>query len=232
MIQSSGGRRPVASDHVADLGNGVEATIELAEIRRRLAAGDRPLPAAASAGPSTGIRPWQAATAVVVAPGDDGRAEVAFIRRSERPGDPWSGDMALPGGRRDAGDADLAATARRETLEEIGVPLEQHVARLPDQSGRSHPGLVAAFVHLLDERPSLHPDPREVAEALWIPVHRLLEPSLRSRIQWAGAALPTIEDDGRVIWGLTHRILRSFFDAIALRRDPGELRTDPVGGWD
>lgn len=158
-------------------------------------------------------RPWQAATAVVVAPGAHG-AEIAFIRRSERDGDPWSGHMALPGGRRDDGDVDLAATARRETREEIGVELGDHVARLPDQTGRTSRGLIAAFVHVLDDRPPLRPEPREVAEALWIPLARLVDPAATVRVRWTGIPLPAIDHDGRIIWGLTHRILQSFLTAL------------------
>lgn len=158
-------------------------------------------------------RSWQAATAVIVAPGDGG-ADIAFIRRSERDGDPWSGHMALPGGRRDRADADLATTARRETLEEVGVELDGHVARLPDQTGRTSRGLVAAFVHVLDHRPALHPDPREVAEALWIPLKNLVDPAATVKVRWTGIPLPAVDHDGRIIWGLTHRILTSFLDAI------------------
>lgn len=181
--------------------------LEVAEIRRRLAIRD------GAADQPEAQRPWQAATAVIVAPGDHG-ADIAFIRRSERAGDPWSGHMALPGGRHDRTDVDLAATARRETLEEVGVELDVHVARLPDQTGRTSRGLVAAFVHVLDHRPALHPDAREVAEALWIPLGKLLDPAATVKVRWTGIALPAVDHGGRIIWGLTHRILTSFLDAI------------------
>ena len=49
--------------------------------------------------------------------------ELLLIKRSEHEGDPWSGHVACPGGRREPGDADLAATAMRETLEETGIDL-------------------------------------------------------------------------------------------------------------
>jgi len=48
---------------------------------------------------------------------DPAEAEGLFVRRAKVPGDPWSGHVALPGGRRDPEDADLLDTARRETLE-------------------------------------------------------------------------------------------------------------------
>ncbi|NNL85157.1 MAG: NUDIX domain-containing protein, partial [Myxococcales bacterium] len=49
--------------------------------------------------------------------------EVLFIERARHPDDPWSGHMALPGGRLDPVDASLRAAAERETREEVGVEL-------------------------------------------------------------------------------------------------------------
>ena len=40
---------------------------------------------------------------------------VLLMKRTERAGDPWSGHISLPGGRHDRTDADLLATAIRET---------------------------------------------------------------------------------------------------------------------
>jgi 8-oxo-dGTP pyrophosphatase MutT (NUDIX family) len=158
---------------------------------------------------------WQAATAVVIAPGA-GALEVAFIERAERPSDRWSGDMALPGGVRDPGDADLAATAARETYEEIGVALGAPDGRLDDQRGRTRRGVVASYVYTLDHRPDLRPDPTEVAAALWIPLPWLFDPAAAIRHRWTGIPFPAIRHEGRIIWGLTHRILGSLASALQL----------------
>ena len=64
-----------------------------------------------------------AAVAVVLRPGTDS-PEVLLIERTRVEGDPWSGQMALPGGRRDAADRSLLETAVRETREETGVALD------------------------------------------------------------------------------------------------------------
>lgn len=159
---------------------------------------------------------WQAATALVVAPHGSGSA-IALIRRAEREGDRWSGDMALPGGMRAPGDPDLATTAARETREEIGVTLGEPVARLPDQGGRVTRGTVATFVHILDHRPELTPQPDEVAEALWLPIGQLVSPTSATRFRWRGVPFPAIDHEGRIIWGLTHRILRTFVDVAGVR---------------
>ncbi|HET9512400.1 MAG TPA: NUDIX domain-containing protein, partial [Gemmatimonadales bacterium] len=46
-----------------------------------------------------------------------------LIRRADRDGDPWSGQLGLPGGRKSPADADLLSTAIRETFEEVGIDL-------------------------------------------------------------------------------------------------------------
>jgi 8-oxo-dGTP pyrophosphatase MutT (NUDIX family) len=163
-----------------------------------------------------GHRSLWAATAVILAPGPTG-ADVAFIQRPHRPGDRWSGQMALPGGKRDPADRDLIATAVRETDEEVGVRLPEPVGRLDDVRGRSHHGTVATFVFILDEQPPLRPAPGEVEAALWIPVATLLSAEAAYRYTWGIARFPAIRHEDRVIWGLTHRIIGSFAKALGVR---------------
>lgn len=160
---------------------------------------------------------WQAAIAIVLAPGATS-LDVAFIRRATRTGDRWSGDMAFPGGVRDDTDADLAATAIREAHEEVGLVLHAPVGRLDDQRGRTRRSVVASFVFTLERRPPLRADPVEVAEALWIPLPRLFDPSATTRHRWTGIPFPAIDHEGRIIWGLTHRIVERLGHALAAPR--------------
>src|SRR5215510_5776793 len=53
----------------------------------------------------------------------EGSAQALIIKRAERPGDHWSGHLALPGGWAQIEDRDLIATAARETYEEVGIDL-------------------------------------------------------------------------------------------------------------
>src|SRR5436190_20285034 len=97
---------------MADAGPGV---ITLAAVRRALV-GHQPQPAQAP-----GARP--AAVSLVLLDGPAG-AEILLIKRAERAGDPWSGQIAFPGGRQDPEDRDLLETAVSETRAETGVELD------------------------------------------------------------------------------------------------------------
>lgn len=150
--------------------------------------------------------------ALLLAPDPD---RLLLIRRADREGDPWSGHLALPGGRRDAGDVDLLATAIRETVEETGVPLERDWCRLQldDLVPRIQvlpPIMVRPFVFLLTEAvvPGVS---TEVAHAAWVPLGELLAEgvyrphTIEVRGQprtVAGYHLP----EG-FLWGMTERIL-------------------------
>jgi 8-oxo-dGTP pyrophosphatase MutT (NUDIX family) len=161
-----------------------------------------------------------AATALVVVPGAAG-PDVAFIQRPERAGDRWSGQVALPGGKRDPEDADAIGTAVRETREEVGVDLPEPVGRLDDVKGRVHAGIVATYVFALDDRPELRPDPAEVQAAVWVPLRTLLSAEAAFRYTWGRIGrFPAIRHEDFVIWGLTHRILGSFAKALGVKLPP------------
>lgn len=153
----------------------------------------------------------QAAVAVVIRPDD----KVLFIRRAEHDGDPWSGHIALPGGRVDPDDLTSEAAARRETLEEVGVGLEN--ARLlgmldqvvsPDLAPRI---VVSPYVYVLDEAPTVVCEPSEVAGFYWFGLERLEGPEGRGEFsmtfQGHAITLPRIDLDGARIWGMTLRVV-------------------------
>ena len=84
---------------------------------------------------------------------------VLMIRRADREGDPWSGHMAFPGGRKDKADRNTLATALRETEEEVGLQAEgvaRLLGRLSDVAAhgrlRHGPMVVTPYVFGLPER--------------------------------------------------------------------------------
>src|SRR5258706_3496876 len=68
-----------------------------------------------------GVR--RAAVALIFRLGENDMLELLFIKRAEYEGDPWSGQIAFPGGRAEARDASLEETAIRETREETWIGL-------------------------------------------------------------------------------------------------------------
>ena len=146
--------------------------------------------------------------------------EILLIRRAERAGDPWSGQIAFPGGRYERGDPDLLATAIRETREETGVDLAhaERLGSLDDLYPRTAtlpPVVVRPFVFALDRRPppGLVPS-AEVERAFWLPLARLGEPGVRREItltlRGVERTFPAYLVNDEVIWGMTERILTPF----------------------
>ncbi len=149
---------------------------------------------------------------MIVAPDPD---SVLLIRRAEREGDPWSGHIGLPGGRRDPVDGDLRQTALRETFEEVGWQLgaDQTLGTLPDVWPRTPlPRLIVVrpFVFGVNSRPDLVLSD-EVAEAFWVPLARLRDPAIYREaiidLRGERRGFPAFHLGQHVVWGLTERIL-------------------------
>ena len=142
--------------------------------------------------------------------------ELLVIKRAEKAGDPWSGHMALPGGGREPGDRDAYDTARRETLEEVGIDLTEGrlLGWLDDVGPRTMPGqlVVSTVVVAIDAEPG-HLDPNEVAEAFWVPLERLVDETVEIP-DFPGSWPAFTYKDRYVIWGLTHRILTQLWTLL------------------
>ena len=170
-----------------------------------------------------GLR-W-AAVALVLRGATIGVAELLFIRRAERVGDPWSGHVAFPGGRRDAGDVTLEETARRESMEELGLELgvdARLIGVLDDLRPRSAvlPSIaVRPFVYVLEREVVLVPNV-EVHSAFWVSVPELLDPARATEhvFDRGGARLrfPAYRFGDDVVWGMTERIVTQLISIVSL----------------
>lgn len=146
--------------------------------------------------------------------------EVLLIQRAESKRDPWSGHIALPGGRRDRGDENLTRTAIRETSEETGVELGSSgwlLGRL-ERVEPSHPTLppitITPYVFGVPEKVQAHDGSDEVHRVLWVPLSVLLDPKTLGTttisLPEGPADFPCYRVAGHTIWGLTFRILSGF----------------------
>jgi 8-oxo-dGTP pyrophosphatase MutT (NUDIX family) len=131
-----------------------------------------------------------------------------------------SGQVAFPGGKADAEDADATATALREAQEEIGLSsgFVQVLGVLPTYTTGSA-FIVTPVVALVHKGFEIQANPHEVADIFEVPLDFLMDPANHRRhaIDWAGArrewlSMPYV-DDGRerYIWGATAGMLRNFY---------------------
>ncbi|HEX6944346.1 MAG TPA: CoA pyrophosphatase [Gemmatimonadaceae bacterium] len=150
--------------------------------------------------------------------------DVLLIQRADREGDPWSGQIALPGGRRQSEDATLQDTAIRETLEETGVDLGAHgvvLGTLDELRPRTPvlpPIIVTPFVAVAPADLSLQISD-ELADAFWTPWSTFADPSHidESTVTVRGAAwkVASYLVGQRVVWGMTERMLRQLAERLA-----------------
>lgn len=147
--------------------------------------------------------------------------ELLLIERAEKEGDPWSGHMALPGGRREARDGDLLETALRETLEETRIQLQPAAVlgalnEVGPSTRRRFSIVIAPFVAVAPADAEAVPAPAEVETALWVPLPHLASEDAVDEIlielDEESRSFPALSYRQYVIWGLTHRILMDFMD--------------------
>jgi len=174
----------------------------------------------------------RAAVAAIFRDGDAG-AELLFIQRAAQSHDPWSGQIAFPGGREEAIDVDLSATAIRETEEELGLDLllsARPLGALDPLQARSRRKITPLTIHpyawtLDGPVPPFHRVPNhEVASAFWFPVRDLADTGRHFEYDAARAEIPfrfpAIDLGGnRVLWGLTHRMVMEMGARLGVVRD-------------
>jgi len=208
------------------------ATID--EIRRALA------PHAPELLPASAESPSRRAAVAVCLRENRGAAELLFIERAERDGDPWSGHMAFPGGRVEPGDRSARRAAERETFEEVGLSLvgAEALGRLDDMRGRDAAGpsalVISGFVYHVPAPPPLVLSD-EVEQAFWFPLALLHDP--RRHVDYrVGPAkecrFPGIlvgDPERHVVWGLTYRFLEVLL--AALGRPLPERRAEMPPEW-
>lgn len=175
----------------------------------------RPGSLAADAGPE--VR--RAAVALILRTAGSGALELLFIKRSEYAGDPWSGQVAFPGGRQEPLDETLRETAVRETCEEVGVDLARDgmiLGMLDELHPRTPvlpPIVVRPYVAVVSPDVGLHLSD-EVARAFWAPLDWLCSPAATQTatvdIRGEHRLVPCVRHDAYVIWGMTERIFRDF----------------------
>jgi 8-oxo-dGTP pyrophosphatase MutT (NUDIX family) len=132
-----------------------------------------------------------------------------------------AGQISFPGGRQDAADADITATALREAEEEVGVAAAhiEVIGQLPVYHTVTHYA-VTPVVGLVQPAFDLQTQASEVAHAFEVPLAFLMNPAHHQRhsFEFAGQrrdflSMPWVDAQGRehFIWGATAAMLRNLY---------------------
>ena len=165
----------------------------------------------------------RASVALIFRRMENAHEELLFIQRARREGDPWSGDMAFPGGRLQPEDESARAAAERETLEETGMDLCRHgryVTRLSDLITRHHsrlrPMVVTPYVFEWHGSRTILPN-HEVERAVWVPLDYLAAGENQSWLPWRTPLgtlnMPCCRYQDACIWGLSYSMLQELLTA-------------------
>jgi 8-oxo-dGTP pyrophosphatase MutT (NUDIX family) len=128
------------------------------------------------------------------------------------------GEVSFPGGRRDEGDADLCATALRETHEEIGLPPDavELVGALQPTPTFVTDYAIYPFVGLIEPGFAWSLAHAEVARVLELPLEAVRAGYARRRLVRRGLPFRTdtyvVGDE--LIWGATARIVADLLDRV------------------
>lgn len=149
----------------------------------------------------------------------EGEVELLLVKRATWAGDPWSGHVALPGGRRESGDSTMEETAIRETREETALDLRRSgvvLGSLDEVYPRTPvlpPLVITPFVAVVAGTPELRLS-AELADAFWVPVAALRDPGARREfvLEVAGAprTVTGFHHGGHTVWGITQNILERY----------------------
>jgi len=142
--------------------------------------------------------------------------QVLFVKRAEKLTDQWSGQTALPGGKRDPEDTDLKETGVRETLEETGINLLEGCRFLgvmePVRSTQRPEMKILPFVVLQEKEQTIELN-EELTDYFWVPLKELGQSkgSVKHRFE----EHPAYIIENNVIWGLTYRIVHNLLSQLS-----------------
>lgn len=172
------------------------------------------------------LRPVEdsAGAAVAILLRREGRdLKLLLVKRAVNPLDPWSGDMAFPGGRRHPEDGDLWGTVVRETMEETAIELAgcRFLGTLYVVASVVAPELgVLPFVFFCDDTPEIELS-GELRSYLWVSLEQLRRS--RGTAQVHQGTVPAYIINGVVVWGLTYRMLENLLQLLDRAAETGTV---------
>ncbi|XP_010277725.1 PREDICTED: nudix hydrolase 15, mitochondrial-like [Nelumbo nucifera] len=186
------------------------------------------------------FRPKRAAVLICLFEDDAGDLRVILTRRSKRLST-HSGEVALPGGKAEAGDANDTETSLREAKEEIGLdPSLVNVVTVLEPFLSKHLLRVVPVIGILSNRQAFKPTPNvgEVEVIFDAPLEMFIKDENRTaeEREWMGHKYLIhffdyeTENKKFIIWGLTAGILIRAA-SIVYQRPPPFLEQNPNFGF-
>lgn len=141
--------------------------------------------------------------------------DLLLVKRVKRPSDPWSGQMALPGGKREPKDISLKDTVMRETMEETGIALDQcrFLGALNAVKSEPKPAFkILPFVVILEDEPKLKLNKAELETFIWVPYEEIVQS--KGTVEFNFGKVPAYILADAIVWGVTYKILNKFTKAV------------------
>lgn len=165
--------------------------------------------------------PKEAAVLLLLCAADAG-PKLLFTRRALHLGS-HPGEVSFPGGLREQVDADLYATAIRETQEEVGLQQDPLFVTALDSLYAKSGIRVSPFVAFIPKLPQLTPNPDEVAEIRWLELPKLTDSP--PEYQWFNRhgkrwRVPFFYQEDWQIWGMTGMILVNLANVMMAQQWP------------
>jgi 8-oxo-dGTP diphosphatase len=155
---------------------------------------------------------WAAVAILLREEGDD--YETLLVKRAVVTGDPWSGDIAFPGGKKVVQDKTLRDTVVREVSEETGIDLGllTYIGALPVIFSSIKPDRdVLPIVYLYEGRPDIRLNP-ELTTYRWVHLKELRASRTIAKVKgWKGEVFKLGND---IVWGLTYKMLDNLLSLI------------------
>jgi 8-oxo-dGTP pyrophosphatase MutT (NUDIX family) len=151
---------------------------------------------------------------------ENGSVYFPLMERNKYPG-VHSGQISLPGGKKENEDSDLMETAKRETNEEIGVPQDRMtvLGNLSELYIEASNFRVLPSIGYVDSKPTFVEDSREVVNLFQVDIQELINPNIRFTKQIKVAKgleldIPYFDLQGQMVWGATAMILSEFMTIL------------------
>ncbi len=161
-----------------------------------------------------------AAVSLVLKPSSNGSPEILLLKRQTFEGDPWSGQISLPGGRSKEGETPLR-TATREAMEETRIDLDK--CEVIGVMEEIYPGdfsvSVTPFVVIAPGETTVEIDHYEIVDFFWSALSYFSDLGNSSTYTFSrkGVSFQTpsfIVMRKYVVWGMTLRIIQNLLTKL------------------